>query len=138
MSIIGYAVTGAVGVYMFVAGAFSALASDMPALRREPSWKLLAIGLGWPVFLAIGLARGDRSASYVRFANEAEFIRSGGGTMVRIVGRGGLDGANGDHISEHGGVPCDVVLDNSGTFEDLAARVDDLVGGLLPNRKVSK
>lgn len=49
----------------------------------------------------------------VRFPNEVDAIKSQGGTLVYIDGRGGIDGS---HPSEGGVTPeqCDIVIDNSG------------------------
>lgn len=51
----------------------------------------------------------------VRFENEAFLIRSLGGTVIRLAGRGGLIG---DHISEQGVSP-DMVYNNNGSVVDM-------------------
>jgi hypothetical protein len=61
----------------------------------------------------------------VRFENEAVHIRSRGGVVARISGRGGLGGAASAHSSERG-IPdslVDVEVDNGGTMEALAERL---------------
>lgn len=58
----------------------------------------------------------------VRYENEAALIREFG-VMIHITGRGGIDG---DHDSENT-LPVDIldlVIDNSGTIEDLHASID--------------
>lgn len=58
----------------------------------------------------------------VRYENEAALIREFG-VMIHITGRGGIEG---NHDSENT-LPInmlDVVIDNSGTLEDLPASID--------------
>lgn len=62
-----------------------------------------------------------------RFENEANCIRALGGSVVAIVGRGGISGK---HESESGVVP-DFVIDNNGSLEDLEQAVDFLAGEIL-------
>jgi cytidylate kinase len=47
----------------------------------------------------------------IRFENEAEMVRSLGGSVVKITGRGGISGV---HVSEMG-VTCDLEIKNIGT-----------------------
>jgi len=62
-----------------------------------------------------------------RFDNEAAVVKSLGGVVVEIKGRGGIAGG---HASE-AGVDADVVLRNEGSIGDLKARADEvLFGGL--------
>lgn len=60
--------------------------------------------------------------SDVRFANEAALVRANG-ILVHVVGRGGIEGS---HISESGVEigEFDIVLDNSGSLDDLQAQLD--------------
>lgn len=66
----------------------------------------------------------------VRYRNELERVRRGGGVMLRIVRPGaGLSGAAADHPSEteQDSIPddaFDVVIENTGTLEDLRDAVD--------------
>ncbi len=66
--------------------------------------------------------------SDVRFENEAEWIRSEGGTVIHIMGRETtVDGTAAQHVSE-GGVlfhpDKDVLVGNSGTIGDLFKSID--------------
>lgn len=66
----------------------------------------------------------------VRYPNEAEFIKSLGGRVVRIDRNGaGLAGAAGQHPSEVGVSQIDPwwFIDNNGTLEDLKYEVLDVV-----------
>jgi hypothetical protein len=59
----------------------------------------------------------------VRFPNEAEWIRSLGGYIWRVVRPAP---AVAEHVSEQhiNQLPCDLSIDNSGTLEDLHDEVD--------------
>lgn len=68
----------------------------------------------------------------VRFINELKEIRANGGQIFRIV-RPGFDGAN-NHSSENsldGYNHWDMVIENNGSLEDLAARLEESVLPLL-------
>lgn len=56
-----------------------------------------------------------------RFENEASCIRSLGGVVVGLNGRGGIAG---DHESESGVTP-DYIIDNNGTLDELEKTVMD-------------
>lgn len=61
----------------------------------------------------------------VRFENEAEFIKSHGGIIVKVIGRSFDLGPNASHASEKG-LPdnlVDFTIDNSGDFQQLCANV---------------
>lgn len=60
----------------------------------------------------------------VRFQNEADYCRQHG-ILLHVVGRGGI---NSDHVSEKGleVKEGDVVLDNSGSIEDLKKQIMEL------------
>lgn len=58
-----------------------------------------------------------------RFENEAASIRDLGGIVVRLEGRGGIQGG---HVSE-AGVKPDVVIANRYGFADLYERIDDVL-----------
>lgn len=77
------------------------------------------------------LAEGNRRARYaihdVRFTNEVEAIERWGGVVWRIVGRE-TPGVDSSHISERP-FDVDVVIDNSGTKEELLAIVERLIEG---------
>lgn len=74
------------------------------------------------------LAAGGRVAQEsVRFPNEAAEIQKRGGLLIRIVGRGGIEGA---HESETHLLPTDVVVENSGTVSEFEARIRFVVGAL--------
>ncbi len=65
----------------------------------------------------------------IRFRNEMDAIRKAGGTLWRVKRGSGLAGEAGAHISEteQDGIPdsfFDVVIDNTGTLEELAGFVD--------------
>lgn len=65
----------------------------------------------------------------VRFPNEAAWVRKHG-TLIHLSGRGGLDGEEAAHTSEHG-LPLqygDIAIDNSGTLDDLRCRLKRAVG----------
>lgn len=62
-----------------------------------------------------------------RFDNEADTVRSFGGLVYQITGRGGLSGA---HKSE-AGVDADIVIRNTGTIAELRQRADELLYGWL-------
>lgn len=64
----------------------------------------------------------------VRFGNEAEYIRARGGEVWRVR-RPGTD-APARHRSEADDIEADAVIDNSGTVEELRAKV----AALLQNR----
>ncbi len=59
----------------------------------------------------------------VRFANEAAAIRAAGGLIIRIERTGAGSASGGGHVSEHGGIPADVTLQNDGSPADLSASV---------------
>lgn len=64
----------------------------------------------------------------VRFANEADAIRTAGGTVI-LVERPGLPalaGPNGRHASEHIDFPVDLVLVNDGNLAQLEQRIVQL------------
>lgn len=65
----------------------------------------------------------------VRYDNEAEEINWLGGKIYRVVGRGGLPNELGNHESEMGISPeiLSGLIDNSGTFADLAREVESVV-----------
>lgn len=65
----------------------------------------------------------------VRFDNEAHAIRGRGGVIVRVVGRGGLVGEPGEHVSEWGISPqlIDDELVNDCDLDQLPDRVLELV-----------
>jgi hypothetical protein len=67
--------------------------------------------------------------SDVRFPNEVEWIRARGGEVWHIA-REQVDPVR-EHVSEEhiAELPCDLVIDNSGTLEELAAHVN---AALLP------
>lgn len=55
-----------------------------------------------------------------RFPNEAATVRAMGGVVFRVVGRGGIAGS---HASEAMDFDVDYIVENTGTLEDLEARV---------------
>ncbi len=65
--------------------------------------------------------------SDVRFENEANFVRSHGGTVVHLI-RGDAPEVEG-HLSETGVrvAAGDIVIRNDGTVDELYARLDDLL-----------
>ena len=73
----------------------------------------------------------------VRFRNEVEQIQDAGGTLLRVVRPGaGLEGKFAVHQSEAemAAIPdsdFDVVIQNTGTLEDLKRNVDDFVSTFL-------
>ncbi len=88
---------------------------------------LFPLGLKVPQFIR-GVAIPD-----VRFQNEIEGIRAGGGKVIRVVRSGaGLVGATGNHASEteQAGIPdhhFDRVIINDGTLDDLREKVAMMV-----------
>lgn len=60
-----------------------------------------------------------------RFPNEAEAIRSIGGVIYRLVGRGGIEGG---HSSEGQSFPVDGTIHNVGSKLDLFRDIDRLRG----------
>lgn len=60
-----------------------------------------------------------------RFENEAETIRSLGGAIVRIEGRGGIAG---DHESEKGVRDADTTVSNTGSFDLFVAGIVSTFG----------
>lgn len=60
-----------------------------------------------------------------RFDNEADVVRSVGGVVIELQGRGGIPGG---HVSEQG-VDADIVLHNVGSIADLQARADEALYG---------
>ena len=67
----------------------------------------------------------------IRFDVEREMIKSHGGVIIEVQRGPGLIGSTGDHASERGlSTLPDFVIDNSGTLEDLAAKLDVIVGKL--------
>lgn len=69
--------------------------------------------------------------SDVRFPEEAAFVKSRGGVLVRIVRHGaGLTGAEGAHASEAGVFEADYVIPNDGPEDALFACGDAIVGAL--------
>ena len=78
------------------------------------------------------LADGGRVVfSDVRFANEAELVRRLGGENWRVVGRQSAAVVGREHASEKLSFNADLILDNSGTVDDLANDVANLVSGRL-------
>ena len=67
----------------------------------------------------------------VRFPNEAESIKSAGGTVWRVT-RPGVEAANA-HISEHSldNWSFDHIINNNSTLEDLANQVDYTVARIV-------
>jgi chloramphenicol 3-O-phosphotransferase len=57
-----------------------------------------------------------------RFSNEADCVRSLGGVVVGVKGRGGIVG---EHESESGVRP-DYIIDNNGTLDELEQTVMDI------------
>lgn len=67
----------------------------------------------------------------VRFDHEAAHIRSLGGVIVEVQRGIGLVGSTGDHVSERGlSTLPEYTIDNSGTLEELEAKVNALVEAL--------
>lgn len=70
----------------------------------------------------------------VRFRNEIKAIKEAGGKVIRIARPGaGLDGSGALHVSEteQASIPdsaFDAVIQNTGTLEDLRARIREFVG----------
>lgn len=56
----------------------------------------------------------------VRFPDEAEAIRTAGGVVWRLTGRGGIAGG---HASEGQQFPCDAIIPNGGTRKLLSALI---------------
>lgn len=70
-------------------------------------------------------AQGDVVADDVRFPNEVEAIKSRGGIIICISGRGGIPGS---HVSE-GFVPDGAIhIDNSSTPENFFASLEAAIG----------
>lgn len=61
----------------------------------------------------------------VRFENEAEFVRSLGGIVVRVT-RSGVEAIN-KHSSEMIDFDWDFEIENDGTIEELYAQIDNLL-----------
>lgn len=59
-----------------------------------------------------------------RFANEANAVRSMGGVVIRLEGRGGIKGA---HSSERMEFETDRTINNVGTLEDLHAAIKAVI-----------
>lgn len=60
----------------------------------------------------------------LRFPNEAAAVRSLGGVIIKLEGRGGIAGS---HASEAGCGTCDAVVENDGCVTGLYAGVDEAV-----------
>lgn len=56
-----------------------------------------------------------------RFPNEAAAVWRAGGEIIRLTGRGGIAGS---HSSEQGGFIANVVIENTGSIDDLHAALD--------------
>jgi hypothetical protein len=67
-------------------------------------------------------------ADDVRFLNEAAAIRSLGGITVRITRPGTIQQ---DHPSERQDFPVQYSIDNEGSPEELAVKIDDLVRRII-------
>jgi hypothetical protein len=66
----------------------------------------------------------------VRFPNECVAIRQADGVLWSVYREGaGLAGAYAAHASESHEFPCDSIITNDGTIDDLFARVDELMEG---------
>lgn len=65
----------------------------------------------------------------VRFPNEAEAVKSLGGTLIKIVGRGGASGGIAGHASEAhiDSMSADHVVPNNGTLDELEAQIREFV-----------
>jgi hypothetical protein len=77
-------------------------------------------------YLAAGVTR--FAITDVRFPNEADWIKHMGGQLVRITGRGGLEGSLAFHPSEtalddYGDLNFDLVVDNSPSQGPYAVNV---------------
>jgi hypothetical protein len=72
--------------------------------------------------LAILEAGGRVVVDDCRFENEADVVRSIGGVIVRLTGRGGIAGG---HVSEEQTWLADHLVENTGTVEDLRRLIAD-------------
>lgn len=59
-----------------------------------------------------------------RFPNEAEAVRSLGGVIIKLAGRGGIAGT---HESEAGCGQADAIVDNDGCVTELYAGVEEAI-----------
>jgi len=91
--------------------------------------------------IAIKRAQGklDIVVPDVRFQNEAQAIKSWGGFIVRLNGRGGLEGIAGQHVSELEmlSIVPDVSFGNDGLIEALEIFAAQLPGLLGPRKDIS-
>lgn len=66
----------------------------------------------------------------IRFQNEADWIKSVGGILIRVVGRGGLQSnTGGNHASEieQESIKVDYTIDNGKTYDDLYGKIDTVM-----------
>lgn len=77
-------------------------------------------GLWWNTARDVVDAGGMVVTDDCRFPNELETIRSLGGVVIRIAGRGGISGG---HSSEKHELEADAVIQNTGTLLDLEKNV---------------
>ena len=78
-------------------------------IRNWPSWKNVPI-----VF------------TDVRFQNEADFVRSKGGIVVRIV-RPGIISGNHESELKQADIPADIEVVNDGSIEDLHNKIRNII-----------
>ena len=65
--------------------------------------------------------------SDVRFDNEAQFIKSIGGIIIKI-NRGSVDNANSGHQSERGiSIECEYIVENNNTIDELYNQIDYII-----------
>jgi hypothetical protein len=62
----------------------------------------------------------------VRFQNEADYVRSIGGIIVRIV-RPGIISGNHESELKQADIPADIEIVNDGTIEDLHNKIRNLI-----------
>jgi len=74
----------------------------------------------------------------VRFANEAKFVRHRG-TLFHVVGRGGLSGAAGKHVSENGVEKADgdMIVQNTQPLEAMAREIAAASAEISQARRVA-
>lgn len=113
-----------------------------PALQgKSPRWAMQSLGTEWGrnligdnLWVDATVAKAKQYARTVisdcRFPNEAEAVRSQGGTIIRII-RDGLTVDSHPSESLIEGLTADFTIVNDGTVDDLKTKVLDLVNNHL-------
>lgn len=101
---------------------------------RTPRYAMQTLGSEWgrdlmaPNFWVSAFEMREKQENLVvddlRFENEAHALHRAGGVIVKLIGRGGIATT---HESEAGVVTYDHLIENTGSIEDLTAKIRKIV-----------